>query len=151
MLLTCVRAVRSLTTSASAIWRLERPWATSTSTSRSRAVSDPTAFDHLQVGPQAAADHGVVVDDEHPDWPLARVVGMSQGVRDSFWLWSMQVGLKGAYDCIKAFSETDLTEGAGAGRDLPAEAGGHLLVAAGMVGAVVAPGSSSTNVLLMYP
>ena len=35
---------------------------------------------------------------------------VSQGVRDSFWLWSMQVGLKGAYDCIKAFSETDLTE-----------------------------------------
>ena len=31
-------------------------------------------------------------------------------MRDSFWLWSMQVGLKGAYDCIKAFSETDLTE-----------------------------------------
>ena len=23
---------------------------------------------------------------------------------------SMQVGLKGAYDCVKAFSETDLTE-----------------------------------------
>jgi non-heme chloroperoxidase len=35
---------------------------------------------------------------------------VSQGVRDSFWLWSMQVGFKGAYDCIKAFSETDLTE-----------------------------------------
>ena len=35
---------------------------------------------------------------------------VSQGLRDSFWLWSMQVGLKGAYDCIKAFSETDLTE-----------------------------------------
>jgi non-heme chloroperoxidase len=33
-----------------------------------------------------------------------------KGVRDSFWLWSMQVGLKGAYDCVKAFSETDLTE-----------------------------------------
>ena len=31
-------------------------------------------------------------------------------MRDVFWLWSMQVGLKGAYDCIKAFSETDLTE-----------------------------------------
>jgi non-heme chloroperoxidase len=31
-------------------------------------------------------------------------------MRDSFWLWSMQVGLKGAYDCIKAFSGTDLTE-----------------------------------------
>jgi non-heme chloroperoxidase len=35
---------------------------------------------------------------------------VSQGMRDSFWLWSMQVGLKGAYDCIKAFSETDLTQ-----------------------------------------
>ena len=35
---------------------------------------------------------------------------VSQGMRNSFWLWSMQVGLKGAYDCIKAFSETDLTE-----------------------------------------
>jgi non-heme chloroperoxidase len=35
---------------------------------------------------------------------------VSQGVLDTFWLWSMQVGLKGAYDCIKAFSETDLTE-----------------------------------------
>src|SRR5512143_2025934 len=35
---------------------------------------------------------------------------VSQGVRDAFWLMSMQVGLKGAYDCIKAFSETDLTD-----------------------------------------
>lgn len=35
---------------------------------------------------------------------------VSQGLRDAFWLWSMQVGLKGALDCIKAFSETDLTE-----------------------------------------
>jgi len=35
---------------------------------------------------------------------------VSQGVRDMFWLWSMQVGLKAAYDCVKAFSETDLTE-----------------------------------------
>ena len=34
---------------------------------------------------------------------------VSQGVRDAFWLWSMQVGLRGAYECIKAFSETDLT------------------------------------------
>jgi hypothetical protein len=25
---------------------------------------------------QAAADHVVVVNDEHPDWPLARVVGL---------------------------------------------------------------------------
>jgi len=35
---------------------------------------------------------------------------VSQGVRDAFWLMSMQVGLRGAYECIKAFSETDLTE-----------------------------------------
>ena len=35
---------------------------------------------------------------------------VSQGVRDAFWLWGMQVGLKAAYECIKAFSETDLTE-----------------------------------------
>jgi non-heme chloroperoxidase len=35
---------------------------------------------------------------------------VSQGTRDMFWLWSMQVGLKGAFDCIKAFSETDQTE-----------------------------------------
>lgn len=35
---------------------------------------------------------------------------VSQGLRDSFWLQGMQAGLKGAYDCIKAFSETDLTK-----------------------------------------
>jgi non-heme chloroperoxidase len=35
---------------------------------------------------------------------------VSQGTRDAFWLWSMTVGLKGAFDCIKAFSETDQTE-----------------------------------------
>ncbi len=35
---------------------------------------------------------------------------VSQGLRDAFWRWGMQVGLKAAYDCIKAFSETDLTE-----------------------------------------
>jgi non-heme chloroperoxidase len=34
---------------------------------------------------------------------------VSQGMLDMFWLWSMQVGLKAAYDCIKAFSETDQT------------------------------------------
>jgi len=35
---------------------------------------------------------------------------ISQGVRDSFWLQGMQASIKGAYDCIKAFSETDQTE-----------------------------------------
>ena len=35
---------------------------------------------------------------------------VSQGVRDTFWLLGMQAGLKSVYDCIKVFSETDLTE-----------------------------------------
>ena len=35
---------------------------------------------------------------------------VSQGLRDSFWLQGMLCGFIGAYDCIKAFSETDLTE-----------------------------------------
>ena len=35
---------------------------------------------------------------------------VSQGVLDMFWLWSMQVGLKAAFDCIEAFSQTDMTE-----------------------------------------
>jgi non-heme chloroperoxidase len=35
---------------------------------------------------------------------------VSQGLRDSFWAMSVLVGLKGAYDCVKAFSETDMTE-----------------------------------------
>ena len=32
------------------------------------------------------------------------------GTLDQFWLWSMQAGLLGAYESIKAFSETDFTE-----------------------------------------
>jgi len=35
---------------------------------------------------------------------------VSQGILDQFWLWSMQAGLKNAYESIKAFSETDQTE-----------------------------------------
>ena len=35
---------------------------------------------------------------------------VSKGVLDTFWLLGMQAGLKNAYDCIKVFSETDLTE-----------------------------------------
>jgi non-heme chloroperoxidase len=34
----------------------------------------------------------------------------SEGVRNSFWLQGMESGVKGSYDCIKAFSETDFTE-----------------------------------------
>jgi non-heme chloroperoxidase len=39
--------------------------------------------------------------------PEAKV---SHGVLHQFWLWSMQSGLKNAYECIKTFSETDFTE-----------------------------------------
>ena len=35
---------------------------------------------------------------------------VSQGLRDSFWLQGMVAGHKAAFDCIKAFSETDFTE-----------------------------------------
>jgi non-heme chloroperoxidase len=34
----------------------------------------------------------------------------SQGVRDTFWLLGMQGGLLNQYECIKAFSETDLRD-----------------------------------------
>jgi len=42
--------------------------------------------------------------------PGARV---SKGILDQFWLWSMQAGLKNAYESIRAFSETDFTEDLG--------------------------------------
>lgn len=35
---------------------------------------------------------------------------ISQAILDQFWLWCMQAGLKNAYDCIQAFSETEFTE-----------------------------------------
>jgi non-heme chloroperoxidase len=35
---------------------------------------------------------------------------VSQGVRDAFWLLGMQAGFPAAYDCIKAFSESEFTE-----------------------------------------
>lgn len=42
--------------------------------------------------------------------PNAKV---SEGLRDSFWLQGMLCGHKAAFDCIKAFSETDFTEDLG--------------------------------------
>jgi non-heme chloroperoxidase len=39
--------------------------------------------------------------------PNARI---SEGVRESFWLQGMMCGFPGSYFCIKAFSETDLTD-----------------------------------------
>jgi non-heme chloroperoxidase len=35
---------------------------------------------------------------------------VSEGVRDAFWLMGMQAGMPAAYDCIKAFSETDFRQ-----------------------------------------
>jgi len=35
---------------------------------------------------------------------------VSQGLRDSFWLAGMMCGINAAYECIKAFSETDQNE-----------------------------------------
>src|SRR5688572_25684609 len=35
---------------------------------------------------------------------------VSEGVRDAFWRLSMQAGIAGVYQCVKAFSETDFRE-----------------------------------------
>ena len=35
---------------------------------------------------------------------------LSEGLRESFWLQGTLCGIKAAYDCIKAFSETDFTQ-----------------------------------------
>ncbi len=35
---------------------------------------------------------------------------VSQGMIDAWWMQGMMCGIKGAHDCIKAFSETDFTE-----------------------------------------
>ena len=35
---------------------------------------------------------------------------ISEGAQENFWFQGMQSGVKGSYDCVKAFSETDFTE-----------------------------------------
>jgi non-heme chloroperoxidase len=68
------------------------------------------AFDEIRAG--VSADRSQFYKDLSAPFYGANRPGstVSQGVRDAFWLMSMQVGLKGAFDCVKAFSETDLTE-----------------------------------------
>ena len=68
------------------------------------------AFDAIRAG--VAADRSQFYQDLSAAFYGANRPGstVSQGVREAFWLQSMQVGLKGALDCIKAFSETDLAE-----------------------------------------
>jgi non-heme chloroperoxidase len=67
-------------------------------------------FDGLRAG--LAADRSQFYQDlSGPFYGANRPAStVSRGLRDSFWLLSMTVGVKGAYDCIRAFSETDLTE-----------------------------------------
>ena len=67
-------------------------------------------FDQLRAG--LSADRSQFYKDTSVPFFGANRPGskVSQGVLDMFWLLSMTVGVKGAYDCIKAFSETDLSE-----------------------------------------
>ena len=68
------------------------------------------AFDSIRTG--LATDRSQFYMDLSASFYGANRSGssVSQGVRDAFWLMSMQVGFKAAYDCVKAFSETDLTD-----------------------------------------
>lgn len=67
-------------------------------------------FDEIRAG--VAADRSQFYKDLSESFYGANRPGstVSEGVREAFWLWSMQMGIKGAYDCIKQFSETDFTE-----------------------------------------
>ena len=68
------------------------------------------AFDQIRAG--VLADRSQFFKDLSMPFYGANRQGakVSQGLRDSFWLQGMLCGHKAAYDCIKAFSETDFTE-----------------------------------------
>jgi non-heme chloroperoxidase len=68
------------------------------------------AFDQIRSG--VAADRSQFFKDlSMPFYGYNRPgAKISEGVRESFWLQGMMAGLPAAYFCIKAFSETDLTE-----------------------------------------
>jgi len=68
------------------------------------------AFDQIRAG--VLADRAQFFKDLSVPFYGANRPGakVSQGLRDSFWLQSMLCGHKAAFDCIKAFSETDFTE-----------------------------------------
>jgi non-heme chloroperoxidase len=68
------------------------------------------AFDQIRAG--VLADRSQFFKDLSAPFYGANRPGakVSQGLRDSFWLQSMLCGHKAAFDCIKAFSETDFTE-----------------------------------------
>jgi len=69
-----------------------------------------SAFDEIRAG--VLADRSQFFKDLSAPFYGANRPGakVSQGLRDSFWLQGMLCGHKAAYDCIKAFSETDFTE-----------------------------------------
>jgi non-heme chloroperoxidase len=71
-------------------------------------------FDQLRAGVQA--DRAALFKDlATPFYGYNRSgAKVSEGVRESFWLQGMMCGIKAAYDCIKAFSETDQTADLGA-------------------------------------
>jgi non-heme chloroperoxidase len=68
-----------------------------------------SAFDEIRAG--IAGDRSQYYQDLAMAFYGANGPGssVSQGKRDEFWLQSMSVGVKGAYDCIQAFSESDTT------------------------------------------
>src|SRR5438034_246767 len=68
------------------------------------------AFDQIRAG--VMADRSQFFKDLSAPFYGANRPGakISHGLRDSFWLQGMQAGLNAAFDCIKAFSETDFTE-----------------------------------------
>jgi non-heme chloroperoxidase len=67
-------------------------------------------FDQLRAG--TLADRSQFLKDLSAPFYGANREGakVSQGLRDAFWLQGMLCGFVGFYQCIKAFSETDLTE-----------------------------------------
>jgi non-heme chloroperoxidase len=68
------------------------------------------AFDEIRAG--VRGDRSQFYEDLSAPFYGANREGstVSQGVRDAFWLMSMQAGLRGAYECVAAFSESDFTE-----------------------------------------
>jgi non-heme chloroperoxidase len=68
------------------------------------------AFDQIRAGVQA--DRSQFFKDLSVPFYGANRAGskVSQGLKDSFWLLGMLAGFPAAYDCIKAFSETDFTD-----------------------------------------
>ncbi len=69
-----------------------------------------SAFDDIRAG--VLTDRAQFFEDLSAPFYGANRPGanVSQGLRDSFWLQGMSCGHKAAFDCVKAFSETDLTE-----------------------------------------